>query len=99
MNLSRKTDENQNRIHMKSNKSLPIQAAALNRREFVQTVSKATLAAAATTAFPFVSRGRVIGANDRIGVGFIGVGGRGNSHLSTVQKLIAAGENLQIVAA
>ena len=45
-----------------------------------------------------VSRGRVLGANDRIGVGFIGVGGRGTSHIGTVQKLAKAGENLQIVA-
>jgi len=84
---------------MNDSKCLQTHTSALNRREFVQTVSKATLAAAATKAFPFVSRGKVIGANDRIGVGFIGVGGRGNSHLSVVQKLIAAGENLQIVAA
>ena len=49
-------------------------------------------------AFPFISRGRVIGANDRIGVGFIGAGGRGGGHVATVQLLIKAGENLQIVA-
>jgi len=66
----------------------------MNRRDFV---GAATLAAAAAT-FPFVSRGKVIGANDSIGVGFIGVGGRGSSHLATVQKLINAGENLRIVA-
>ena len=47
---------------------------------------------------PFVSRGRVLGANDRIGVGFIGVGGRGRSHVNTVKKLGEAGESLQIVA-
>ncbi len=67
----------------------------LSRREFIRA---ATTAAAVTTAFPFVARGRVVGANDRIGVGFIGTGGRGNTHLATVQKLIKAGENLQVVA-
>jgi predicted dehydrogenase len=83
---------------MKPNTSLAIQSRTLSRREFVRTVTRTTLAGAAVAAFPFVSRGRVIGANDRIGVGFIGVGGRGNSHMSTVQKLITAGENLQPVA-
>lgn len=45
-----------------------------------------------------ISRGRVLGANDRIGIGFIGVGGRGSTHVATVQRLIAGGENAQIVA-
>jgi len=40
----------------------------------------------------------VLGANDRIGVGFIGVGGRGRGHVATVQNLIKSGQNLQIVA-
>jgi predicted dehydrogenase len=71
--------------------------SSLTRREFMRTTAKATLVAAAATAFPFVSRGRVIGANDRIGVGFIGVGGRGRTHLATVQRL-CADQNLQIVA-
>jgi predicted dehydrogenase len=70
----------------------------LSRREFIRATAGATAVAAATTTFPFVSRGRVVGANDRIGVGVIGTGGRGNTHLATVQKLIKAGENLQIVA-
>jgi predicted dehydrogenase len=70
----------------------------LNRREFVRAAATATLAAGAISSFPFVSRARVIGANDRIGVGFIGVGGRGNSHLAIVTKLIKAGEPLQVVA-
>ena len=71
----------------------------LNRRDFLGASVSATAAfAAAAAAFPFVSRARVIGANDRIGVGFIGVGGRGSSHIATVQKLIQGGENLKIVA-
>jgi predicted dehydrogenase len=49
-------------------------------------------------ALSYVSRGRVIGANDRIGVGLIGAGGRGGGHVATVQLLIKAGENLQIAA-
>jgi predicted dehydrogenase len=78
------TSENRGRLH--------------SRREFIQTAARATTLAAAATAFPFVSRGRVLGANDRIGVAFIGVGGRGSSHVATVQKLIKSGENLQITA-
>ena len=49
-------------------------------------------------AAPFVARSRVLGANDRIGLGYIGVGGRGSSHIGTVQRLAKAGENVQIVA-
>jgi len=68
----------------------------LTRRTFLQQTARA--AAAAAIAMPFVSRGRVLGANDRIGVGFIGVGGRGRSHVNTVKKLGEAGERIQIVA-
>jgi predicted dehydrogenase len=48
--------------------------------------------------FPMVSRARVIGANDRIGVGFIGVGGRGSSHVWTVRRMMTEGANLEVVA-
>lgn len=74
----------------------PLPNRTIPRREFIRTSAQAATLAA--VAFPFVSRGRVIGANDRIGVGFIGVGGRGSSHVATVQRLIQGGENLQIVA-
>src|SRR5256885_7045640 len=49
-----------------------------SRRQFL---SKTTLAAgAATFAFPYV--GRVLGANERINVACIGVGGKGDSDSS-----------------
>jgi predicted dehydrogenase len=70
----------------------------MTRRDFARTAVQASALAAAATAFPFVSRARVLGANDRIGVGYIGVGGRGRSHIGTVQNLIKAGANLQIIA-
>lgn len=70
---------------------------AMNRRQFIKTTAQATVATGAITAFPFVSN-RVLGANERIGVGFIGVGGRGSSHLATVKRLIQDGENLRIAA-
>ncbi len=72
--------------------------SAISRRTFFQATARATTAAALASAFPFVARGRVLGANERLGIGFIGVGGRGSSHLATVQRLIQAGENLTIAA-
>ncbi len=42
--------------------------SSLTRREFLTTTVKSTTAVAAVASFPFVSRGRVLGANDRIGV-------------------------------
>ena len=83
---------------MKAYKSDCIPTTQLSRRDFLGLTARAALLAEAATAFPFVARGRVLGANDRIGAGFIGVGGRGNTHLATAQKLIQGGEKLQIVA-
>src|SRR3974390_504038 len=83
---------------MTEQNTTPTGGRSLTRRAFMQATVRATALGAAVTAFPFVSRGRVLGANDRIGVGFIGVGGRGSSHLATVDKLIKGGENLKITA-
>lgn len=71
---------------------------SVTRRSFINTTAKAAVALSVASLSPYVARGRVLGANDRIGIGFLGVGGRGRSHLATVQKLIESGENLQIVA-
>lgn len=68
----------------------------VTRRDFLQ--ASARLATAGAMVAPFVSARRVLGANDRLGVGFIGVGGRGMSHVATVQKLIQDGDALEIVA-
>ncbi len=70
----------------------------LTRRQFLRSSVQAAAIATAVTAFPYVSRSRVLGANDRIGIGFIGVGSRGNTHLATLQQLIAAGEKAQMIA-
>ncbi|SPE62780.1 putative Oxidoreductase domain protein [Verrucomicrobia bacterium] len=70
----------------------------LKRRDFLRTTAQASALAAAATAFPFVARGRVLGANDRIGVGFIGVGGRGSGHVGLVMRLAQGGENVKVVA-
>jgi hypothetical protein len=50
----------------------------LSRRHFLRY---ATLAGAATLSFPYV--GRVLGANDRINIACIGVGGKGDSDSSS----------------
>ena len=67
---------------------------SLTRREFLRTTAVAG-AAVALHARPARARG----ANDRIGIGFIGVGGRGNAHLQLVHWLKTQGhENVEIAA-
>ncbi len=65
------------------------------RREFLSVAGK--VSALGVMAMPWVTDLRVLGAGERLGVGFIGVGGRGMSHVGTVQKLVAEGEALRIV--
>ena len=67
----------------------------LTRRQFIRragaTTAAVTVAGAATR--------RVLGANDRIGVGFIGCGGRSGAHFKTVHWLKTQGkEAVEIVA-
>ncbi len=69
----------------------------MNRREFIKTTAQAAATVGVVTAAPLVARGQVPGANSKLGVGFIGVGGRGRSHVNTIQGLIQGGEPLQIV--
>lgn len=65
----------------------------VSRRSFLQT----TGALAAATAWTASSYARVVGANDRIRIGFIGVGGMGNAHLDCFNGLKAQ-DNLESVA-
>jgi len=78
----------------------------LSRREFIKTAGMATagvmagsvLADSAKAAFAAApASGRVLGANDRINVGIIGVGGMGNGHLHTL-KGMAQDQNVAVVA-
>lgn len=64
----------------------------VSRRSFIKTSS-----ALAATTFTAKSYARVIGANDRIKIGFIGAGGMANSHMN---KIVAMQEkqNLETVA-
>lgn len=64
-----------------------------SRRTFLKT----TAGTAAFTAFQAVSASRILGANDRLNVGVIGTGGRGNSHLRAVDS-VKNESNVQLVA-
>ncbi|NOR67905.1 MAG: gfo/Idh/MocA family oxidoreductase, partial [Woeseiaceae bacterium] len=66
---------------------------ALTRRQFIHGASAAAVTVAG------VSAGKARGANERLGVGFIGCGGRSNAHLKTVHYLKSKGANVEIVAA
>lgn len=72
-------------------------AGDLTRRQFLKSAS--ALAAAAAVAAPYVARGQVRGANDRIGVGFIGAGGRAGAHMTMLKHLRDdLGEKVEFVA-
>jgi predicted dehydrogenase len=78
------------------------------RRDFIRQVSAGAVAAAgagstlpgegATRQAPAVSKGRVIGANDRINVGFVGCGGRMNAHIRRVMERNKERGDVQAVA-
>jgi hypothetical protein len=73
-------------------------SSPIGRREFLRTAAQAAATLSVAQAAPLVARGQVLGANDQLGIGFIGVGGGGSSHVHTVQRLIKAGEKARIVA-
>lgn len=64
-----------------------------SRRTFLKT---AGIAGAASMSMTAVSYARVIGANDRIRTGFIGVGGMGSGHVNAINRLLKP-DNLQAV--
>lgn len=71
--------------------------ADVNRRDFVKT------AVGTGVAFGFLNaarpaNARVVGANDRINLGFIGVGGRGYSLLHEFTDIAKADGKLQVLA-
>ena len=81
------------------NTSPPSPTHSVNRRRFIKTTVETAAGVGAITAAPFITALPVLGANQRLGLGFIGVGGRGMSHVATVQRLIKNGENLRIAVA
>ncbi len=64
----------------------------LNRRNFLKAASVATLALTAR------SYGRVLGANERIGVAFLGTGGRCQAHIEIINTLKNQGKGVEPVA-
>lgn len=65
---------------------------AISRRSFLATGILATSAVAISAK----SYGRVLGANDRIGIGFIGAGAMGTNHLNACKELRSS-DNLQFL--
>jgi predicted dehydrogenase len=71
----------------------------MTRRQFVQSAVMSAAMATALGSAPYVARGQVRGANERLGVGFIGCGGRAAAHLTSVQWLMTEGKMpLRVVA-
>ena len=77
-------------------KSLEKTVHSLTRRQFIH---RAGVAAAATVAGTSAKLAVGKSANERIGVGFIGCGGRSQAHLKAVYYLKSQGANVDIVAA
>jgi predicted dehydrogenase len=85
------------------NKTTP--AGSETRRDFIRRTATVAAAVASTNIFKTPvygqnqapSTGRVIGANDRIIVGFIGVGGQGNAHVDSM-KAHASENNVTLAA-
>lgn len=67
-------------------------SSKVSRRKFLKTSG-----AVATVAWTASSYARVIGANDRIRTGFIGVGGMGNAHLDAI-NILKTKDNVEAVA-
>jgi len=70
---------------------------ALTRRQFMGHTASAAVAATAATAVARGAAGQEA-ANERIGVGVIGVGGRGNAHLKVLDWLKENKGSVEIVA-
>jgi len=68
----------------------------MSRRKFL--ARSAGAAAATGVSLTAASYARAADANDRIGVGLIGCGGRSGSHHNVIRQLRRKGENIEIVA-
>ena len=79
-----------------------------SRRDFIKQVGAGAVAATgsavaaervgASRRAPATARGRIIGANDRINVGFVGCGGRMNTHIRRVMERNKERGDVQAVA-
>ncbi len=66
----------------------------VNRRDFLKTTAAGTAALSLTAA----SASRVLGANDRIGVAFLGTGGRCQEHIGIITKMQKQNKGVAAVA-
>src|SRR5437868_11040864 len=66
----------------------------VNRRDFLKT----TAAGAAALSLSAASARRVVGANERIGVAFLGTGGRCQEHIGIVNKFKKEAKGVEPVA-
>jgi predicted dehydrogenase len=73
------------------------QSNGFTRRDFLGKAGAVAGAAAAAVSARRVI-GNVRGANERLGVGVIGAGGRGGGHLSMLKWMKEQGDNIEIVA-
>lgn len=71
----------------------------LTRRQFIHRTASAAVAATVATGPVHQVSGKTLGANDRLGIGFIGCGSRCHAHLQAVHYLKNQGANVDIVAA
>ncbi len=71
---------------------------SINRRDLFKTAGAFGVAAKSFAASKAASSGRVVGANDRINVGVIGVGGRGRYVAKAFQEVGAGSHNARIAA-
>src|SRR3954449_3377125 len=86
---------------MDTNKNLSTSGQGTTRREFIKKASTAAAVVATTNMFKTPvygqnqapSPGSVVGANNRLVVGYIGVGGQGMAHVNT-QKQFASENNI-----
>jgi len=69
----------------------------LSRRNFLATTAATTAATSAAVQWTAKSYGQIIGANERIRIGFIGAGGMGTMHLDAIRDLKEK-DNLEAVA-
>jgi len=82
---------------MKTNSQPSFPPRDVTRREFLRTSSKSVALLGAASSV-LMSGQEVLGANEKIGLGFIGVGGRGSSHLQLIHACTTQGQPLRIVA-
>jgi predicted dehydrogenase len=68
--------------------------SSVDRRDFLKTAA----AGASAVALAAASYDRVYGANERIGIGFVGVGGRCQAHLDIINKMSKEGKGVAPVA-